>query len=621
MAMDLLSTVTAITSFAGLVVSLWLGLYIVTRSPRSRLSWLASGTLWALAGYFLNNLTYVQGPPGSRLPWWWGWSVALAVPLWFHLSVSLLPPESARRQRWAVPLVYFLTLNWVAMEAFTPWVVQGLTTEPSLFSSAQRPGPLYPLFALYLTAVPLWSTYNIALARRSARSDVMRDQFGLLAWAAALAVFAAAYSGLAVWLGWDAPIVVSSLALAAGVALLGYAVARYNALVEARSLGVDLPYTALAMGLVVIAYLLAAWVSNALFGVPFVAFVFVIMLAVVTHSLYDHGRSFLDRLFYRKRQQQMRADLRHVISRIQPQADVREGLQSVMETLCQAFHAEQGWVALRGSRGYSVVAQYGPVTLSERIPKKKLDMQEISLRPEEVAEQLAGMAVVVPLHAGSKQVGAIALGPRRDGLRYGEDELQLLEECADAVARVVQTANLLLHSMLQIEGLLRQARGRDEQLQERMRSVLVPQRTPLSLLGLGEDESVALVEDALRRLYDYSYLGQHDLSRLRAAEHHLQIDEGAFVTHIDRGKALQRLVLSALDKLEPHGKRPSPPSREWWQHVILHDCYVLGTPNRDVMSLLYVGEGTFNRARRRALRAVTRALAEMERQAQDLPGD
>ena len=39
---------------------------------------------------------------------------------------------------------------------------------------------------------------------------------------------------------------------------------------------------------------------------------------------------------------------------------------------------------------------------------------------------------------------------------------------------------------------------------------------------------------------------------------------------------------------------------------------VLDEPNRDIMSRLYIGEGTFNRARRRALQGVARALQEME---------
>jgi hypothetical protein len=48
----------------------------------------------------------------------------------------------------------------------------------------------------------------------------------------------------------------------------------------------------------------------------------------------------------------------------------------------------------------------------------------------------------------------------------------------------------------------------------------------------------------------------------------------------------------------------------------LHDAYVLGELNRDIMSKLYISEGTFNRTRRRAVRGVAKALQEMEQEAQ-----
>ena len=96
----------------------------------------------------------------------------------------------------------------------------------------------------------------------------------------------------------------------------------------------------------------------------------------------------------------------------------------------------------------------------------------------------------------------------------------------------------------------------------------------------------------------------------------LDVQKGGLVTHLDRGQALQKLLISAIDKLRPPGPEPSRPAREWHQYIILHDAYVLGELNRDIMAKLYIGEGTFNRARRRAIRGVARALGEMERQAQ-----
>ena len=138
----LLFASTSAINFVCLTISLWLGFYIVTRSPLSRVSWLASATLWSLCGYFLNSLTYTKGAGEGILPWWWGWGVVIAAPLWFHLSVSLLPGKPAKKQHLLVIFLYLLALNFVAMEAYTPWVFVGTTTKPPIYNSAQGPGPL-----------------------------------------------------------------------------------------------------------------------------------------------------------------------------------------------------------------------------------------------------------------------------------------------------------------------------------------------------------------------------------------------------------------------------------------------------------------------------------------------
>ena len=77
-------------------------------------------------------------------------------------------------------------------------------------------------------------------------------------------------------------------------------------------------------------------------------------------------------------------------------------------------------------------------------------------------------------------------------------------------------------------------------------------------------------------------------------------------------------MAQAVHKLRPDGKEPprhSIPPREWNSYIILHDAYVLDDLNRDIMSRLYISEGTFNRTRRRAIRGVARALQEMEQEA------
>ena len=611
-----LFTLTSIINFICLALSLWLGFYIVTRSPRSRVSWLASATLWSLSGSFLNTLTYINiSPEQATLPWWWGWSAALAAPFWFHLSVSFLPSRLARKQRPLVILVYFLTLNFVAMEAYTPWVFAGATAKPLIYNSAQRPGPLFPLFGLSLIAVPALSLRNLYLSWKQARSPTIRQQLTTLLWATSLALLGAAYANLSIWLGLDTPTVIGSLCLGVGMALLGYGVARYNALIEGRAIGLDFLYTFLAIGLVTSFYLLVTFISYIVYDVPFIAFIFVIMLATISHSLYDWARTYLDRLFYRRQYRELRANLREFAREAAPGHDLPGQLQVIVQALCRSLGARRGFIALRQAEDFAVVAAHPMDLRGARIATEVLAADEITAMSLPVrSPNLEGMALLVPMHYGGEQIGAVVLGPKAMGIGYTEDDLDLLEHLAERVAGVVHSVRLQEQSVQQIDALVTEFRERERELRLRMQEVL--ESEPPILEGVSENEVISLVEEALRHLYDYAYLGEHKLAQLFIVESHLDVQEGAFVTHLDRGKALLEVLIAALEKLKPPSPQPSLPTRKWHQYVILYDSYVLGKRNRDIMAKLYIGEGTFNRARRRAIRGVARAIEEMEREAQ-----
>ena len=611
-----LFTLTSIINFICLALSLWLGFYIVTRSPRSRVSWLASATLWSLSGSFLNTLTYINiSPEQATLPWWWGWSAALAAPFWFHLSVSFLPSRLARKQRPLVILVYFLTLNFVAMEAYTPWVFAGATAKPLIYNSAQRPGPLFPLFGLSLIAVPALSLRNLYLSWKQARSPTIRQQLTTLLWATSLALLGAAYANLSIWLGLDTLTLVNTLSLGVGMALLGYGVARYNALIEGRAIGLDFLYTFLAISLVTSFYLLVTFISYIVYDVPFIAFIFVIMLATISHSLYDWARTYLDRLFYRRQYRELRANLREFAREAAPGHDLPGQLQVIVQALCRSLGARRGFIALRQAEDFAVVAAHPMDLRGARIATEVLAADEITAMSLPVrSPNLEGMALLVPMHYGGEQIGAVVLGPKAMGIGYTEDDLDLLEHLAERVAGVVHSVRLQEQSVQQIDALVTEFRERERELRLRMQEVL--ESEPPILEGVSENEVISLVEEALRHLYDYAYLGEHKLAQLFIVESHLDVQEGAFVTHLDRGKALLEVLIAALEKLKPPSPQPSLPTRKWHQYVILYDSYVLGKRNRDIMAKLYIGEGTFNRARRRAIRGVARAIEEMEREAQ-----
>jgi hypothetical protein len=135
---------------------------------------------------------------------------------------------------------------------------------------------------------------------------------------------------------------------------------------------------------------------------------------------------------------------------------------------------------------------------------------------------------------------------------------------------------------------------------------------------VGERQFATLAEEALRRLYDYPFLGDHVLAQLQVVTAAAAARGDPVITHLDRGKALNEVLQRAMSKLRPDDDEPARhtiPGRQWHQYLALHDAYVLGEPNRDIMGRLYVGEGTFNRTRRRAIRGVARALREMEHEA------
>ena len=46
--------ISVIINFVFLIAAVWLGIYIVSRSPRNLVAWLTGLTLWSVASLFLN---------------------------------------------------------------------------------------------------------------------------------------------------------------------------------------------------------------------------------------------------------------------------------------------------------------------------------------------------------------------------------------------------------------------------------------------------------------------------------------------------------------------------------------------------------------------------------------
>jgi hypothetical protein len=354
------------------------------------------------------------------------------------------------------------------------------------------------------------------------------------------------------------------------------------------------------MAVVGILYLAIVYLSKLAFDIPFSVFVFVLILVILSHSLYEWGSISLERLFYRRQYAKVKENLR-ALSREAMVHDSGKEFQRLLDTLCTTFSCARGWFGIREENQWSGVAAHPPAHLSP--PSLDLLADEIVL--------VDGWAII-PLYARGIQVGVIVLGGRSRNEMYTEEELDVLDNLADQLAGVIYTTQQQSMSIAQIDALVEEFRTREQSLQAKLEAVLDSELGPT----VSEDSTQMrqLVEDALRHLDDYDYLGEHALAQLKAVTPYLA-DHTSVITHLDRGRALRQLLVGLIERLRPLGEEPRQLSREWTQYTILYDAYVLGELNRDIMSKLYISESGFNRARRRAVRGVTKALEEMERAA------
>jgi hypothetical protein len=203
---------------------------------------------------------------------------------------------------------------------------------------------------------------------------------------------------------------------------------------------------------------------------------------------------------------------------------------------------------------------------------------------------LAEAALLIPLYADADQFGALILGRPVNGVSYSQTDVDLLLYPSDRLADIIRDARREAEYMAQVARVIETHKPKAARYPDQI--------------------SIKAVEDALRHIVDYAYLGDHTLTQFRLVRSRIVVEP---VTHLDLGKATYDVLAEAIEKLRPGDTVPSdPPPREWYPYLILHDAYLEDIPNRDIMSRLYISEGTFNRTRRAALRAVTRALEEME---------
>ena len=570
---------TSTLDFIGCAVSLWLALYLLGRGLASRIAVRAVLVLLTTAVFFLGayGSLYLRvpgaGQSGALL-------LTVGLALWCDLTDLILLPQGTRKIRRLIVASYGFALVTIGFLLAVPDLFEGPLGQ-ELWVQRIQLTPAVLVYSVFLLVAGLVILYNVFSAAR-VRANLQNRYFV----ATTLVVFnLVGFGGLVLLFGPRMPRVVEDALVFASVILLGISVAEHKTLVERRIGLQDFVVSALAIFGLAALYVWLAWQwSHSPILVAVVA-----MLAILTHAGYDLVREFLDLLRHRN-ENEFRAQLHRLENNGQGEAALQGRLQAGIKLLCQVLHASEGFIAVRQETTFSVAASHHSLRIGSTLPLSVLSGDDIC----EPAADLAGrIAWLAPAFEAGERVAVIGLGHSKTRFRYSNDDLDLLAEAADRVGTIIYLYNI------QSGGKERPAREEILRLQsDELMSTLNTKPDP---------EFVEMVEDSLRHLSDFITLGQFPLGEYLGLPGE---------THIERGKALQRQLIHAIDRLRPDKLRPAAQlSREWYSYVVLHDAYIEQVPNRDIMARLYISEGTFNRTRRNALRGVARFLLEKKEDA------
>jgi len=600
-------------NYIALIIACWFGLYVVTRSPRRLISWLTGLTFWTMAGMFLNILlALAPPPPPHNFPDWlkyffliwpmgtleegsgsWlqGWSITLSIMLWHHVTVLMRPGKTDKWRSVRVVAGYLIAFFVIIIQLLDTHLLFISTSGDPLYLNTLKPGPLYPVVAAGILLYTGMSIYNLLRSVKEASNTIHREQYRTLGVATVIAGITVPVAILGSTSSIPVPMVINPVLYLITIIMMGYSVARYSALSEGRTIRRDLAYNAVAMTAIVTLYVLITWGSVSLYEAPVAAFIPMILLAVTTHMLIDAARSTLDALFHHRENRELRSIFRQLAGGLGEQ-EATENISLALDSLSTSVRATYSLVLLFEEERVINLARHNWNQKLPPLTPADLSADDVlPIKPKYFPDSLHNAALLIPLYIDGTQLGVVLFGQPVNGLSYSQTDIELLLYPCDKLAEVIYVTQKQKHDLAQLAKTVASGRAKIET----------------------EPDAISAkdVENALRNLTDYAYLGDTKIAMLSLVQLRLSADEG---THLDRGKAVYRVISNAIEKLRPDEndlpKYPIP--REWHAYLILHDAYVSDKPNRDIMSKLYISEGTFNRTRRAAIRSIARALEEME---------
>lgn len=573
---------TMVISLLAMAITLWMGFYLFARGFPRAITLRVVVVMLALSGFFYgayNNIfDQAKGSAAIR-------AVLLVIVLsgWYSVTFHVMSEHDRKRYRfmeWGMYGLGILSIIFLLQpDAFLS------EAGNSLYVAHMNPkGWAYRVYGGFQFIVSFGIMLNLLVGDRVGLTP--GGKYFLVT--SIFPVISVIYGVISLGNPNPSPRIIQDTLAFSGVFVLGISVARHQTLTERRTTLQDFPLTTLStLGIVAVTVYFAGRE-----GMPAKNLASVAGFIVLAVGIYDFAREFLERQRNWK-EYQFRKQLHHLEVENTGEETLRFRLQEGLDLLCHALNATSGLVAVREGEEFIVTATRHSVPMESRISAELVSNDEMSQLKE---GQVPDVEWIAPSFEGQTQVAVVGIGKSRSRMEYSAGDLELLEEVADQVGTLVSLRNIKPGQTAHIRQLVAESRANVNELN------FVAAKIKGTISVSPDKEFIKMVEDALRHLPDTITLGQSPLANKMGI---------TAETHIERGRQLQQLLMDSIELLKPGETRPPEPlPRIWYNHAVLHDAYVEGVPNREIMARLYISEGTFNRTRRNAIKGLARLLAE-----------
>ena len=584
-----------------LLMSLWLGLYILTHGADNRASRLAAAAMLGLAAYLFAATMLLNSPMRDSAVFWARTLRLIGPPffvLFLHMTVELRPAGRISWARRTLPLVYTLATILAAVGLFTNLFYADVMAAPHYDRPYVIPGPLYSIHIVFVVTISVLSIVNLRASWRGSTDPSLRRWFLILMLAFICLLVAAAYLSTTLFLSVSWPALLGHLFLGGCLMLLGYSVTHQSALVEGRALRRDFLYSLGSAAGGVGAFfslilVLQRWTDQ---KVSVLTLVGVGATIIAAFSLQNWVRDRSDVLLYQEEAWRVRKYLRALARESATEMNLVPRLRSLLDSLCEAVGASEGRIILRGGEDWQPQAIHSGGSSSSHAGGTDDPEAPYGL----VSGEAIGLAV--PLRMNEQRVGVVVLGCKEDGRPFTEEERELAQVLAERVVNILESVSTQAEMLRRVA----EAELATQELRRRERALQIAFVSRLAMLrkGHADTELGRHLRGSLRNLWDVPRLAKSPLVRMPVVQGRL----GRF----SPGRALQEVLLAAIDRTKPPDSIGS--GKALLRYGILRRSFVGGETVSEITTALAISERQYYREMNAALEAVQASLEEMNKE-------